>query len=409
VSKESSYEEVLEWLFNQLPMYQKVGASAYKKDLTNSLELDEYLDHPHKAYKTIHVAGTNGKGSTCHMLASVLQTAGYKVGLYTSPHLTDFRERIRINGEMISKQEVINFIANHKDYLVSHQLSFFEMTVGMAFQIFKDRDVDIAIIETGLGGRLDSTNIITPILSIITSIDKDHTDLLGKTLKKIATEKAGIIKPNIPILINQTRPSLRALFKKVATDKNSTLKFSKNKTLIPNAKERIDVRLQNESIVRYAFEILNNDSSIVVDGKSIDSGIENVIANTGLQGRYQTIGLKPKIIADVAHNPAGLKALINKINQESFSKLHIVFGAVKGKALERVVALLPNNAEYYLCEPDSPRKLSIEDLVHSFNEYGLKNTAYKSPDEALQTARIKANEEDLILITGSTFIVAEIL
>lgn len=409
MSRDSSYEEVLEWLFNQLPMYQKVGVAAYKKDLTNSLELDAHLGHPHKAYKTIHVAGTNGKGSTCHMLASVLQTAGYKVGLYTSPHLKDFRERIRIDGKMISKGEVINFITDHKDYLVSHQLSFFEMTVGMAFQIFKQRDVDIAIVETGLGGRLDSTNIITPILSIITSIDKDHTDLLGKTLKKIGREKAGIIKPNVPILVNETRPSLRTGFKEVASSKNSTLKFSRNKLLNANAKEQVDVRLQNESIVRNAFELLNNNNDIIVDARAIDSGIENVVVNTGLQGRYQTIGLKPKIIADVAHNPAGIKAIINKINKECFIKLHVVFGAVKGKALKDVIALLPNDAEYYLCEPDSARKLSVEDLVDSFTAYGIKHTAYKSPKEALCMAQINATEQDLILITGSTFIVAEIL
>lgn len=409
MNKNSSYEEVIQWLFNQLPMYQKVGVSAYKKDLINSLELDAYLGNPHQAYKTIHVAGTNGKGTTCHLLASVLQTAGYKVGLYTSPHLKDFRERIRINGDMISQEEVIGFVRDHKDYLESRQLSFFEMTVGMAFDIFKKRKIDIAVIETGLGGRLDSTNIITPILSIITSIDKDHTDLLGKTLKKIAIEKGGIIKDKVPVLINEHRPSLRSEFRKLAKVKNSPLYFLKNSNSEKTETTAKDVRVRNEQLTKKALEILKQHNFILISDKHIDSGFANVVKNTGLLGRYQIIQENPKVIADVAHNPAGISALFRKLNQESYESLHVVFGAVKGKAIEDVLNLLPKDAIYYLCEPDSPRKLDIDVLEQRFKTAGFNTRLSNSVSGALKIAESTASKKDLIVVTGSTFVVAEIL
>ncbi|WP_317174164.1 bifunctional folylpolyglutamate synthase/dihydrofolate synthase [Nonlabens antarcticus] len=407
MNKVSSYNETIEWLFNQLPMYQNVGKSAYKKDLTNSIELDNYLNHPHFAYKTIHVAGTNGKGSTCHMLASVLQTAGYNVGLYTSPHLKDFRERIRINGEMISKEEITDFVADHKTYLEAHKLSFFEMSVGMAFLAFKNHKVDIAIIETGLGGRLDSTNIITPVLSIITSIDKDHVDLLGNTLVKIAGEKAGIIKNNIPVIINERRPSLRKLFKQFALRKNSSIRFSKNR-LEPGSTS-VNVQSQNENLVRLAAKILNDNNEFKVDDDSLDQGIANVQAKTGLNGRYQTIQSNPRVIIDVAHNPAGIGALIARIQKEEFNNLHIVFGMVKGKSPLKVVSLLPKTAFYYLCEPDSIRKLEVNELKHSFKKQGLESESFKTVRLALNEAILRAHKEDLIIVAGSTFVVAEIL
>ena len=390
-------------------MYQKVGAAAYKKDLTNSLQLDDYLSHPHKEYDTIHVAGTNGKGTTCHTIASVLQTAGYKVGLYTSPHLKDFRERIKINGEMITEEEVISFVSQHKRYLESHKLSFFEMTVGMAFEIFKKRKVDIAVIETGLGGRLDSTNIIIPVLSVITSIDKDHTALLGKTLSKIAVEKAGIIKNGVPVLINEHRPQLRRLFKEIANSRDSKITLLNNLKNARSSDRILDVQKQNQRIGRQAIEILREQGKYVIQEMQIEEGISNMIANTGLQGRYQTISEKPRILADVAHNPAGISALFTKINQEKYKTLHIVFGAVKGKSLNRVLNHLPSTARYYLCEPNSDRKLPIKELWEKFTEFNFKATQYISVAEALETAKKRAKSKDLILITGSTFVVAEIL
>jgi len=400
----TSYEQTTEWLFKQLPMYQNVGAAAYKKDLANSLELDEYLGHPHRSYRTIHVAGTNGKGSTCHILASVLQTAGYKVGLYTSPHLKDFRERIRINGKMISKEEVVEFVNSHKWYLEEHKLSFFEMTVGMAFNAFQTHKVDIAIIETGLGGRLDSTNIITPILSIITSIDKDHTDLLGNTLLEIAGEKAGIIKRAVPVLINEHRPRLRSFFASHAQSKNSVLSFLK----VSGRPKEANTQLENELVVVKAFKILKQ-TDFKVNDQDIALGIQNTNLNTGFQGRFQVISDQPRIIVDVAHNPAGIKLLFKRIDQESFNQLHIVFGMVKGKSIAKVLTLLPTNAYFYLCEPNSERKLPVDVLVKAFDKFNYHNQDYRTTAEALQAAKNNAGKEDLILVTGSNFIVAEIL
>ncbi|BAO55353.1 bifunctional folylpolyglutamate synthase/dihydrofolate synthase [Nonlabens marinus] len=390
-------------------MYQKIGVSAYKKDLTNSLELDNYLSHPHKSYDTIHVAGTNGKGTTCHTIASILQTAGYKVGLYTSPHLKDFRERIKVNGDMITKEEVTSFVSQHKSYLQEHKLSFFEMTVGMAFEIFKKRKVDIAVIETGLGGRLDSTNIITPILSIITSIDKDHTDLLGKTLSKIAVEKAGIIKSGVPVLINEHRPRLRSQFKKIAKMRSSEIYFSQGSRSQNDKSNHIDTQVQNECLAQRAVEILRLRSDYNITDSQITLGISETHRKTGLRGRYELISTNPKVIADVAHNPAGIRSLIYKLQEESFHHLHIVFGAVKGKAIEDVIQHLPKHASYYLCEPNSDRKLSIEELNSKFKEFDLETQPSTSVTNALHYAKIKAEENDLILVTGSTFVVAEIL
>ncbi len=390
-------------------MYQKVGASAYKKDLTNSLQLDDYLNHPHKAYDTIHVAGTNGKGTTCHTIASILQEAGYNVGLYTSPHLKDFRERIKINGEMITKDEVTSFVSHHRRYLEDHKLSFFEMTVGMAFEIFKERKIDIAVIETGLGGRLDSTNIITPVLSVITSIDKDHTDLLGNTLSKIAVEKAGIIKNGVPVLINQHRPRLRRQFQEIANSRDSELTFYNNPEKIKQQKQIVDVQKHNERLGRQALEMLRKQMKYSISDNQIEQGILNTVENTGLQGRYQTIGKQPKILADVAHNPAGIHSLFTKIKEEDYENLHVVFGAVKGKSLNNVLNYLPNDASYYLCEPDSHRRLPVHELSTKFNEFDLRTTLHKTVTEALAAAKKQAGSKDLIVVTGSTFVVAEIL
>ena len=391
-------------------MYQNQGVSAYKKDLSNSIALDEYLDHPHRHYQSIHVAGTNGKGTTCHMLASVLQAAGYKVGLYTSPHLKDFRERIKINGEMIAENEVIDFVMKHKSYLEAHSLSFFEMTVGMAFDAFKNHKVDIAIIETGLGGRLDSTNIITPILSIITSIDLDHTDLLGDTLEKIAAEKAGIIKPGVPVVINEYREDLRKLFADNALEKECDIHFAYSESEYDNTHwNKATTEEQNRTLVTKAFKVLSEKYSLHIRSTQINAGLNNYKQSTGLLGRYQLLQESPKIIADVAHNPAGIRKLLNRITQEDYKDLHIVFGAVRRPDLEETIRLLPNKAHYYLCEPSNQRKITVKELENLFQNRKERIKIFQQPLMAFNEARSKALSADLILVTGSNFLIAEIL
>ncbi|KQC34523.1 tetrahydrofolate synthase [Nonlabens sp. YIK11] len=406
-----TYEQTTEWMFKQLPMYQQVGKSAYKKDLSNSIALDEYLDHPHQYYKTIHVAGTNGKGTTCHMISAVLQAAGYKVGLYTSPHLKDFRERIKINGEMISQQEVIQFIGDHKTYLESNSLSFFEMTVGMAFEAFRKHQVDYAVIETGLGGRLDSTNIITPILSIITSIDLDHTDLLGDTLEKIAFEKSGIIKKNVPVVINEKRSHLRQFFQDRANEVGADLYFAYSESEYSNdIFNHITTEEQNRDLVKKALSVLKGKYKINLNPNQVSEGLKNYRELTNFMGRYQTISTNPKVIADVAHNPSGLKMLIEKVEKESYRKLHIVFGAVEGKRLDESLIVLPQDAEYYLCSPSISRAVPVTKLEKQFTtRRELKNNAYDSVELALKGALSNTDEDDLILVTGSTFVVSEII
>ncbi len=386
-------------------MYQNIGAAAYKKDLSNILKLDQHLGQPHFSFPTIHVAGTNGKGTTCHMIAAVLQSAGYKVGLYTSPHLKDFRERIKINGDVISRQEVIDFINDHKDFFVKNQLSFFEMTVGMAFQIFKQREVDIAVIEVGLGGRLDSTNIINPILSIITSIDLDHTDILGDTVEKIAVEKGGIIKQEVPVIINEYRDNLRSLFQKIAQNKNAHLYFAFAKT----DSQTHEPEQQNATVTKLAIKRLNEASKFKVTHDQIALGLKNYKQITNLVGRYQVISKAPKTIADVAHNPAGIKALIKRINAEDFDTLHVVFGAVKDKSISQVLQELPTDADYYLCPLINSRGLPIEVLEDQFRLKKLNYNTFASAGNALQQARKQATLKDLILITGSTFLISEII
>ncbi|SCY25439.1 dihydrofolate synthase / folylpolyglutamate synthase [Nonlabens sp. Hel1_33_55] len=405
-----TYDQTTEWMFQQLPMYQNIGKSAYKKDLSNSLSLDRHLNRPHQYFKSIHVAGTNGKGTTCHMLSSVLQTAGYKVGLYTSPHLKDFRERIKINGEMISRDEVVDFIDGHKSFLASHKLSFFEMTVGMAFEVFKKHQVDFAIIETGLGGRLDSTNIITPILSIITSIDLDHMDLLGNTLEKIALEKAGIIKPNIPIVINERRNKLRRVFEQKAENLNSPIYFayseSEYQDKLFNKKSTED---QNQKLVRHALTVLEEKQIISITKIEIEKGLKDYKSIARFLGRYQIISTKPKIILDIAHNKAGLRKLIQKISYENYKQLHIVFGSVKDKDVNKSIELMPRKSSYYLCAANSPRSMDVQELAKRFGKHNLNTSIYKSSTEAFNAAIRNATENDLILVTGSNFIVSEII
>ena len=404
-----NYQDTINWMFQQLPMYQNKGKSAFKKDLSNTIKLSEHLNEPHKRFKSIHVAGTNGKGSTSHMLASILQEAGYKVGLYTSPHLKDFRERIRINGKVISKQFVIGFIKRNKSFFETNKLSFFEMTVGMAFDFFAKKKVDIAVIEVGLGGRLDSTNIITPELSIITNIGFDHMQFLGDSLEKIANEKAGIIKENVPIVIGETHKKTQNVFKSKAKEQNSNIFF---------ADQSIDEVLQSDlkgsyqkhniKTVMQSVSVLRS-SDFKISNSNLKHGLLNVTKNTGLKGRWQILGLEPKIVCDTAHNKEGLIHVVQQLKSEIFKKLHIVFGVVNDKDLSSIIPLLPKNASYYFCKPNVQRGLDVKKLQSEFAKNQLFGKAYINVETALNSAKAKADKNDLIYVGGSTFVVAEII
>ena len=403
-----TYKETINWLFNQLPMFQNIGASAYKKDLTNTLLLVEHLNHPERNFKTIHVAGTNGKGSTSSMIASVFMEAGYKVGLYTSPHLKDFRERITINGNQISKNYVHEFITTHKSFFERTELSFFEMTVGLAFEYFSDKKVDIAIIEVGMGGRLDATNIITPLLSVITNIGKDHTQFLGDTLEKIAFEKAGIIKRNIPIIIGEYTSETKPVFSEVAKQNQSEIHFAQDK-IHQNYPCGLlgDYQLKNKKTVIETFR--NLKSNFIISEENIKNGILNVVQNTNLQGRWQVLQENPKIICDTAHNAHGLEIVMNQLKNEKFKQLHIVLGVVNDKDLDSILPLFPKNAIYYYCKPKIERGLAVKILQEKAKSYNLIGNTYNSISIAYKNALANSDAKDLIYIGGSTFVVAEII
>ncbi len=404
-----NYQDTVSWMFQQLPMYQNKGASAFKKDLSNTLKLSKHLGEPQNEFKSIHVAGTNGKGSTSHMMASVLQEAGYKVGLYTSPHLKDFRERIRINGKVVSKQFVIGFIERNKAFFETNSLSFFEMTVGMAFDYFAKQKVDVAIIEVGLGGRLDSTNIITPELSIITNIGFDHTQFLGDTLEKIAGEKAGIIKQNKPVVIGETHFETKTVFKFKAEETNSEIYFADQ--LIENILEsdlKGSYQIHNIKTTLQSIEVLRN-SGFKISKSELKRGLLNVVKNTGLQGRWQVLETQPKIVCDTAHNKEGLTYVMQQLKTEAFKNLHIIFGVVNDKDLSSIIPLLPQKATYYFCKPDVQRGLDAKILKATFAENQLIGNSYSSVKDALNSAKSKAIKDDLIYVGGSTFVVAEII
>ena len=400
------YAQTLDWLFSQLPMYQKEGKSAYKANIGNIVDASLHLGNPHLQLKTIHIAGTNGKGSCSHMLASIFQEAGYKTGLYTSPHLKDFRERIRINGEMISQSKVIDFVETNKDFFVELQASFFEMTVALAFDYFAKEKVDIAIIETGLGGRLDSTNIIQPEVSVITNISLDHTYLLGNSLEKIAIEKAGIIKNNVPVVIGRKQKNLVPTFEKVARQKNTQIYWSEKTDYLSDLKGAC----QNEN----TNTVVSTIEQMRLQGWKIEEshltlGLQKVIVNTQLQGRWQELNQHPKIICDTAHNQDGISSVSQQLQTEEYDQLHMVIGAVNDKEIESILNLLPKDAIYYFCKADIPRSLNEKELKKLANSIGLRGNAYPSVNEALHIAKKAALEKDLIFIGGSTFIVAEIL
>ena len=405
-----NYQETTEWMFNQLPMYQTQGASAYKKDLTNTHLLVHHLENPHYNLKCIHVAGTNGKGSTSHMLASILHEAGYKVGLYTSPHLKDFRERIKINGQEISEKFVCDFINTNKLFFESNDISFFEMSVGLAFDYFSQEKVDIAIIEVGMGGRLDATNVITPLLSVITNIGLDHTQFLGNTLEAIAFEKAGIIKPQIPVVIGEYTAETKPVFLAKAQACNSRIYFASELISKSYPSDLIgDYQNHNKKTVLQTIELLINQKEFNIAEEDIEKGLLNVINNTGLQGRWQQLGQSPKIICDTAHNKEGLSIVIQQIEKELFETLHIVFGVVNDKNLDEILPLLPKNAIYYFSCPNNPRGLAGEKLYTKAMEFGLKGIVFNSITTAYEKAKQTAKENDFIYIGGSTFVVAEIL
>lgn len=405
-----NYQETIKWMFSQLPMYQILGASAYKKDLTNTLLLAKYLNHPERDLKCIHVAGTNGKGSTSHLLASVLQEAGYKVGLYTSPHLKDYRERIKINGKEISKDFVCDFINSNKKFFEENQLSFFEMTVGLAFEYFNKEKTDINIIEVGMGGRLDSTNIIKPIISVITNIGFDHTQFLGDTLEAIAFEKAGIIKNDTPIVIGEYTSETKNVFLKKANETNSEIFFASDLIKDTYPSELLgDYQTYNKKTVLQTIKVLQNQNEFKITKENIKNGFQKVIQNTGLQGRWQQLRANPKVICDTAHNSHGLKIVLNQIQNEKFEQLHIVLGVVNDKDLNEILPLFPKNAKYYFCKPNIPRGLDANLLQKTASKFELYGKVYNSVSNAYKVALEISAENDFIYIGGSTFVVAEVL
>ncbi|MDZ7613464.1 MAG: Mur ligase family protein [Flavobacteriaceae bacterium] len=347
-----NYKETLNWMFAQLPMYQRQGASAFKKDLTNIILFSDLLQNPQEKFRSIHIAGTNGKGSTSHMLASVLQEAGYKTGLYTSPHLKDFRERIRVNGVPIPKKEVVRFINENRNFLEKQKLVFFEMTVGMAFEHFAKEKVGVAVIEVGLGGRLDSTNIIRPILSVITNIGLDHTQFLGETLPEIAFEKAGIIKDGIPVVISQKQVETSPVFLKKARENNAPLYFAEDSEY-PVYELDLKGIYQQKNIKRSSKEPESDERKMdfQIDDKNIQDGLRQVVKNTGLKGRWQVLRQSPKVICDTAHNRDGLEVVLSQLAMENYSRLHIVLGFVNDKELSKILPLFPKDARYYFCKP----------------------------------------------------------
>ncbi|MEI6864854.1 folylpolyglutamate synthase/dihydrofolate synthase family protein [Flavicella sp.] len=404
-----NYQETLDWMFVQLPMYQRQGAAAYKKDLSNTWLLVDKIGNPENNFKSIHVAGTNGKGSCSHMLASVLQEAGYKVGLYTSPHLVDFRERIKVNGKEIPEEKVVRFIDENKCFFEKNYLSFFEMTVGLAFDYFSDVKVDFAIIEVGLGGRLDSTNIIKPEVSLITNIGLDHVQFLGDTLEKIAFEKGGIIKENIPVVIGEFQQETYPVFADIAKQKNAPV-FLASDLIKGDYFSDLQGSYQKHNI-KSVLQTLNvlEDNGYIINKSCITIGLMNVVKNTRLLGRWQVLSEAPKTICDTAHNKEGLIYTMRQLLNEEYKQLHIVLGMVNDKDLDSVLPLFPNNARYYFCKPNLGRGLEVGVLKKSAEHFGLFGNAFDSASQAYKSAKENASFDDVIYVGGSTFVIAEIL
>ncbi len=429
-----NYNETIQWLYKQLPMYQRIGKAAYKADLKKTIILLNTLGNPQKHFKTIHIAGTNGKGSVSHMVASAMQQAGYKTGLYTSPHLNTFRERIKINGTPIPEDFIIYFVATHLSQFQKIKPSFFEMTVAMAYNYFATEKVDIAILETGMGGRLDSTNINFPIVTAITNIAFDHTLFLGNTIKEIASEKAGIIKKNIPIIIGRKQKNTTEIFCDIAKQKHSPIIFAEDNIELKTVSNRnsnkkfYDIWVHNELYAEtihaplngnYQKEniptalqilfIINKSKQFYLNKKDIIEGLEQTVNNTGLHGRWQTLNTNPLTIADIAHNADGINAIVNQLQETDFDKLHFVLGMVNDKNHNKILALLPKKAQYYFCSPNIPRALNVETLEKKAFEAGLNGLSYPSVRHAYNSAINNAGAHDLVFISGSTFVVAEVI
>lgn len=403
------YEATLAYLYAQLPMFHRIGKAAYKADLSNTHALMEILDHPERGLKCVHVAGTNGKGSTSHLIASVLQEAGYSTGLHTSPHLKDLRERFKINGEMISREAVVQFVEEYRDRFAPINASFFEWGVGLALHWFRQEKVDIAVLETGMGGRLDSTNVITPEVSVITNIGWDHTDLLGDSLEKIAVEKAGIIKPGIPVVIGEAEGAVAEVFRKKADEFRSPIQLVDHTSALPLPIGLTgDHQERNARTALAAIRVLQ-DKGWKISAEHITEGFRNVIGNTGLMGRWQKIGKAPLTYVDVAHNVDGIHAAMAQLKKTTYEKLHIVIGTVNDKDIGRMLAELPAEAAYYFCKADIPRGLDAIELKRQAAAAGLIGEAYNSVTAAFSAARERAQPDDLVLVTGSVFVVAEVL
>ena len=404
-----NYQETIQYLYNSTPVFEHVGASAYKEGLSNSWALDEHFNHPHTKFKTIHVAGTNGKGSCSHTIAAILQAEGYRVGLFTSPHLVDFRERIKVNGDCISQEYVIDFVENERSFFEPLHPSFFELTTAMAFKYFADSHVDIAVIEVGLGGRLDCTNIITPILSVITNISFDHTQFLGDTLEKIAMEKAGIIKRDIPIVIGETTPETRNVFIQKAKEKNAPIFFA-DEYNNPIANE-LDFELKGSYQLKNKQTILCavNHLPLSISPSSIKEGLSHVVELTGLMGRWQTIRERPTVICDTGHNVGGWQYLSQQIKSQPCKNLHIVFGMVDDKDIDTVMNMLPTNATYYFTQAQTKRAIPANIVKEKGKEHHLKGYVFPQVADAYKEALHHANEDDFIFVGGSSYIVADFL
>ena len=428
------YKRTYEWLVSKLPIYQRIGKAAYKANLDDTIQLLSKLGNPQENFKSIHVAGTNGKGSVCHILASVLQEAGYKTGLYTSPHLKDFRERIKINGEMIGEEDVVLFVKKHKKTFEKLSPSFFEMTVAMAYEFFAREKVDFAILEAGMGGRLDSTNISKPILTIITNIGYDHMQFLGDTIEKIATEKAGIVKEKIPLVVGKKQKGADDVFMKITDNKLAPIIYADDHFELKEIHTReknyliYDVwhdnnlyleklvspllgRYQNGNIttVLQSLEILKQSNHLEFEKDNLIDGILHVVDNTSLLGRWQVLSSNPLTICDTGHNPEGIQAVVSQIAETEFDNLHFVFGMVNDKNPESILYLLPNNATYYFCKPDIPRGMDVDELKEYAFKAGLRGEAYNSVYHAYNSAVNNAGVNDMVFIGGSTFVVAEIV
>jgi dihydrofolate synthase/folylpolyglutamate synthase len=427
-----TYQQTLDYLFSRLPMFQRIGAAAYKPNLDNTYKIASLLGDPHKKLKCVHVAGTNGKGSSSHMIAAVLQQAGYKVGLYTSPHLIDFRERITINGKMIGKDEIIDFVEKYKTDFEAIEPSFFEWTVGLAFHYFVKQEVDVAVIEVGLGGRLDSTNIITPVVSLITNIGYDHMNLLGDTLQKIAGEKAGIIKSKIPIVVSEQQSDIYPVFNAKANELRAPIQFADKRYKVTghkhnngllecdvldkkiNITDNYTLDLTGKYQLKNLLGVLNTvevliDEGFIIEKKEVKKALSNVVKLTKLKGRWQTISEDPLIIADTGHNEDGIKQVLENLNRYAYKNLHMVFGAVNDKDIEKILQLLPVSAQYYFVKASVPRALESEELQKNASKFKLLGEAFQSVELGLKAAKKAYKKGDLIFVGGSTFVVGDVL